>query len=71
MADRTKTIISVHRRTDAAGHVVRITVGEGTLQRIAKIPVDDGLDEAEKLAISIKNALDVGVPVTVFLGETD
>lgn len=71
MSDREKVIVSVHARTDGPGHVVRITVGEGSPQRITKIPVDDGLDEAEKLAISIKNGLDVGIPVAVFLGENE
>ena len=59
-----KVTIGVHRRTDtgACGFVVRITVDGPDWQRVAKFPVNEKA-EAVALARSIKNYVDVGLPI--------
>ena len=65
-----KVTIGVHQRLDQAGFIVKVTVGEGDWQRVAKLPVEDRT-EADALARSIKSYLDLGLPIEVFLPAED
>ena len=59
-----KVTISVHRRLDEPGYIVRITDGDS----ITKLPTAT-YEEAEALATSIKEYVEVGLPISVFLGD--
>ena len=63
-----KVTVGVHRRIDASGFVVRITVDGPDWQRTAKLPVEDRA-EAVALAKSIRDFVDVGLPIDVLVPD--
>jgi len=65
---RTPVRVSIHRRTDREGYVVRVTVGEGADQKIARYPVAS-MPAAEELAASIRDSLQAGLPVDIWMSE--
>ena len=66
-----KVTIGVHECLNQPGFTVRITVEGPDWQRVAKLDAGNDRAEADALALSIKNYLDLGLPVGVFLPDED
>ena len=62
-----KVTISVHERLDEPGYIVKVA----ERQRVANLPVDDGLAEAEALAQSVRAYVEAGCPIEALLGDGD
>jgi len=62
--------ISVHERTDADGFIVRLVVGQGDQEHVARYPCNTK-EEAEDLSLSIKGYIEVGCDLNALLPDAE
>lgn len=69
MSDQ-KITIQVFECKDGPGYIVKLTSMEGDQERIARYPCPT-FEEAEALAVSIKNYVELGCDVSALIPEDD
>ncbi len=67
-ASRTPFTVSIHERKDAPGFVVRLKVGAGDDQRVVRYPAAT-MPLAEELAASIRESIQAGLPIDIWMPE--
>jgi len=66
--DKPKVSVQVFKCKQGTGYLVRLTVMEGDQERISRYPCPT-FEEAEALSASIKNYMELGLPLEVLLPE--